>query len=263
MKPLKKFDKYEHYFKSVQETDEALDFLEKVYRENFGKKPKIVTEDFCGTFAMSCTWVKRAAGNLAIGVDASSEPIDYGQAYYASKLTADQKKRLSLYQKDVRDRSLPKTDLIAAFNFSYFIMKQRKDLLTYFKNCHSRLNKKGILVLDCFGGSGTLVPNVEDRKFRSFTYYWDQKSYDPITHEALFYIHFKRKGEKKRERVFRYDWRMWTIAELRDVLYEAGFSQVDVYWEGTNSRGGGDGIFSKKKHEKNCEAWIAYVVGRK
>ena len=44
-----------------------------------------------------------------------------------------------------------------------------------------------------------------------FSYFWDQDTYDPINNFAMFYIHFKRKGEKKIEKAFTYDWRMWTI----------------------------------------------------
>lgn len=54
---------------------------------------------------------------------------------------------------------------------------------------------------------------------------------------------------------------MWTLAELRDLLSEAGFKDISVYTEGSNSRGGGNGIFTKRVREENCEAWIAYVTG--
>ena len=72
-----------------------------------------------------------------------------------------------------------------------------------------------------------------------------------------------RSKNKKYENVFTYDWRLWTIPELRDIMTEVGFNKVIVYWEGTNRRGGGDGIFSPVEKGEACLSWIAYVVGVK
>jgi hypothetical protein len=85
-------------------------------------------------------------------------------------------------------------------------------------------------------------------------------SFDPITHDAKFFIHYKRRGEKKRQRVFQYDWRMWTLPELKDVLKDAGFRHVEIHWEGTTKKGEGNGIFRQVKRAESCEAWIVYLV---
>ena len=95
----------------------------------------------------------------------------------------------------------------------------------------------------------------------NFSYFWDQENYDPITNHAMFHIHFRRHGEAKRKKVFSYDWRLWSIPELRDLLLEAGFSSVKVYWEGTDTEGEGDGEFTEAKVGEECESWIAYIVG--
>ena len=73
----------------------------------------------------------------------------------------------------------------------------------------------------------------------------------------------KRKGEKKRERVFSYDWRMWTIPELKEIMEDAGFKKVHVYWEGSDEDGDGDGEFTRVTQGEECESWVAYVVGEK
>jgi hypothetical protein len=65
-------------------------------------------------------------------------------------------------------------------------------------------------------------------------------------------------------RAFRYHWRVWSIPELRDILHDAGFGQVDCYWEGTAEDGeSGNGIFRKTRKGTNDPAWVAYLVAPK
>lgn len=134
---------------------------------------------------------------------------------------------------------------------------------SYFHNCHTTLNREGILLVDCFGGSRCQEANEEETVHKDFSYYWDQESFDPVSNHAIFHIHFKPKGEKKIEKVFTYDWRMWSIPELREMMHEVGFKKTTVYWEGTTKGGEGDGVFKPAEVGEECEAWIAYVVGEK
>ena len=46
-------------------------------------------------------------------------------------------------------------------------------------------------------------------------------------------------------------------------MLEAGFSEVEVYWEGVNKKGEGNGIFSHQTDVVQELAWIAYMVGWK
>jgi len=60
------------------------------------------------------------------------------------------------------------------------------------------------------------------------------------------------------ERAFTYDWRLWTLTEIVDCLREAGFANVESYWEGTADDGeSGDGNFRKKRRGENCLSWMA------
>ncbi|MCB0413255.1 MAG: class I SAM-dependent methyltransferase [Bdellovibrionales bacterium] len=260
---VKEFDKYELYLKSVQSPENDVKFLNRLYKELRGKKATILREDFCGTFNISCEWVKLDSSNKSIGVDLDPEPIQYGKQTSFLSLTDKQKERVQILQKNVLDPALPKADIVDAQNFSYSLFKTRKQLLEYFSMAHKGLNKDGIFVIDCFGGSQCMEPNEEETEHDGFSYFWDQDSYDPVTGEAMFYIHFKRKGEKKREKVFTYDWRLWSIPELKEVMEDAGFSKVHVYWEGTDEEGEGDGEFTRVTQGEDCESWVAYVVGEK
>lgn len=133
----------------------------------------------------------------------------------------------------------------------------------YFRNVFKTLKNDGVFILDCFGGSNCYEPNEEVTNHKDFHYYWDQESYEPIHSAAKFAIHFKPKGQKKIKNVFQYDWRLWSITELKEILIEAGFSKVHVYWEGTTKRGEGDGVFKRVDIGEDCESWVAYLAAEK
>lgn len=256
------FDKYKLYHDSVQSTETDALFLEKVFRDLKGKKAKTFREDFCGTFALSCDWIKLNKNHRAIGVDLDPEPMEYGRRTYLSKLKQEQQKRLQLVEGNVLTSKLPPADLVAAMNFSYFIFKTRSLMKRYFQNVHRSLNKEGVFLVDLFGGS-QCYDSIEDRTpHKGFSYYWDQTGFDPVSNEAVFHIHFKV-GKTKVEKVFTYDWRLWSIPELREIMHEVGFKKTHIYWEGTNKQGGGNGIFTRTEKGEPCLSWIAYIVAEK
>ena len=256
------FDKYKLYTKAVQSPEGDVEFLRDTYKEIKGKVPKILREDFCGTFALSSQWVKLHKNHQAYGVDLDPEPMEYGKANYFRKLSPEQQKRLHLIEGDVLRVELPKADLTAALNFSYFLFKTRAQLKEYFQRVYESLNKDGIFLVDVFGGGQCHDAIVDKIVHKNFTYYWDQTGYDPVSNEALFYIHFKV-GSKKIEKVFTYDWRIWSIPEVREIMTEVGFKKTYIYWEGSNKKGRGNGLFSRTEKGEPCLSWIAYVVGEK
>ena len=79
-----------------------------------------------------------------------------------------------------------------------------------------------------------------------------------------FCIHFRFKDGSALSRAFQYDWRLWTLPEIRELLIEAGFERADVYWEGTDKETGeGTDVYRRREHAESDPAWIAYVVGVK
>ncbi|KYG64438.1 class I SAM-dependent methyltransferase [Bdellovibrio bacteriovorus] len=256
------FDKYELYRKAVQSAENDVVFIRDTYKELKGKNPRTFREDFCGTFALSTEWIKLNPRHESVGIDLDPEPMAYGRQNYLVKLRPEQQRRMKLIEGNVLDPNLPKADVIAAMNFSYFCFKQREVIKKYFVNALKSLNKDGMFLVDIFGGSQCYDAIEDTIKHEGFTYYWDQTNFDPVTNEALFHIHF-RVGGKKIEQVFTYDWRIWTIPEIRDIMMEAGFRKTHVYWEGTAKDGSGDGNFTRVDHGEACQSWIAYVVGEK
>lgn len=258
------FDKYELYHESVQSASEDVRFYRDRYMDIRGRrlKPTVLREDFCGGGAISCEWVKLNKKYKSVGLDLDDEPMKYGRQKYISQLSEDQKHRVVLIKKDVLTKNLPKSDIVAAVNFSYFIFKQRDILRKYFSNVRESLNSNGIFLVDIFGGTQCTDAIVDRTKLKNFTYYWDQKNFDPYNNEAEFAIHFKYQ-KKMYKNVFTYDWRMWTIPEVKEIMLEAGFKSVEVFWEGTARDGGGSGTFKKITKGEACLSWIAYVVGVK
>lgn len=260
------FDKYAYYMASVQSPEGDVEFLRDRYLEVTKREPHALREDFCGTFAVCCEWAKLSPKNMAVGVDIDDEPIAYGREHYLSLLKKSDQDRVKLVKADVLTAKLPSADISCSLNFSYFCFKDRAVLKKYLHNALQSLNPGGIHVLDCFGGGKCHEANEEETMYEDdgFSYFWDQDTFNPINNFAQFYIHYQRKGEKKRERVFSYDWRMWSLPELKDLLLEVGFSDVGVYWEGTDAEGDGDGTFTRTDDPKEeCESWVAYIVAQK
>jgi len=264
---LPAFDKYWHYLKSVQSPDIDVKFFRKTYKKIFDKPAVLLREDFCGTFKLCCEWVKLREEHKAIGLDLDPEPLAYGREKYFPKLDTDEQSRLQAFEQNVLTAKLKTpADIAVAVNFSYFIFKDRQVLKKYFQNVYDNLDAKGLFLLDIFGGSDVFELPEEETEFEDedFSYFWDQEDYNPILNHGMFHIHFKRKGEKKRKNVFNYDWRVWSIAEIRDILKEVGFSETRCYWEGTDKDGEGDGVFKpSEKGEAHCESFVAYVAGIK
>lgn len=256
------FDKYEYYSRAVQSPEDDVKFYLKRYREIRKKNPKVLREDFCGAGAISCEWVKLKKEHMSCGLDLDMEPMHYGRDHYISKLKEEEKQRIVLVQKNVLEAGLPKADIAAAINFSYFFFKERQILKKYYANVYESLNKNGIFIMDIFGGTQCTDAIVDRTKLKDFTYYWDQKYFDPLSNEAQFKIHFRIKN-KMYKNVFSYDWRMWSIPEVKDLLMEVGFKEVKIFWEGSNRQGGGNGLFTEVKKGEACLSWIAYIIGVK
>jgi hypothetical protein len=118
--------------------------------------------------------------------------------------------------------------------------------------------------MDAWGGGEVQFILKERRRLHGFDYIWDQVKFDPITHEILCKIHFEFRDGTRLRNAFLYDWRLWTLPELRELMSEAGFEDVHVLWEGTDRKTGkGNGVFRRVRRGGDEKAWVAYVMGRK
>ncbi len=253
-------DLHELYEKSVQCEKADLDFVNQAFCERKKPLPHVLKEDFCGTAALAVEFVRRHKDNRAIGVDLDADTLAWGRERNVAKL-GDRVDRVTLKNANVLDVTEPEVDVVVAMNFSYFVFKERTDLLSYFRTAHESLAPGGLFILDAYGGSDAQVPQKEKRKQKGFTYVWDQHDFNPITNEVVNYIHFHFPDGTKLKRAFTYDWRLWTPREIAETLEEAGFSHTDVYWEGWDEdEEEGDGNFERATQAENCEGWVVYIV---
>jgi SAM-dependent methyltransferase len=254
-------DRHELYEQAVQCPEADIRFFERVYRKhNGGELPRSFREDFCGTAALAAEWVRKRQTNTAIGIDLDGPTLEWGRRRNIEPL-GEAASRLKLLQKNVLEVTRPRCDVIAAMNFSYFIFKTREALRAYFRIARRSLAPSGVFVLDIFGGSEAQAEVEEEKELDGFNYYWDQHRFDPITNETLFYIHFLLDDGRWVRKAFTYDWRLWSIPEVRELLEEAGFQNSEVYWEGTDrATGEGNGVFLPSERQGSCPGWIAYIV---
>ena len=257
-------DIHELYELSVQEPESEVDFIDQVWKELRGGEPSSIREDFCGTAIASMEWVKRRKTNFAWGVDLDPEVLDWGRQRHPDRLTPDQAKRLTLLQGDVLKTATDPVDCLMAMNFSYYIFKTRKDVKKYFKCAHGGLKNNGLFLLDAYGGSDSFLEMEEDRNLDGFTYIWDQHHYNPINGDATNHIHFRFPDGTSIRKAFTYDWRLWTLPEIQELLLEAGFQKVHVYWEGTDEETDeGNDEWEITERGEACPGWIAYIVAEK
>ena len=256
-------DKHELYELSVQGPEAEGDFVDKAFRQRRRRLARSIREDFCGTAIASAEWVKRRRDNTAIAVDLDQSVLDWAARKLPERLDPEQLGRLTLRRADVRTVRTPPVDCILAMNFSYYIFKTRQGLGQYFKRAHRGLVEYGLFLIDAYGGSDSFLEMQERRKVSGFTYVWDQHSYNPITGDAVNYIHFEFPDGTRMNKAFAYEWRLWTLPEIQELLYEAGFSKVTVYWEGTGDDGEGNDEFDPSTVGEACPGWIAYLAAEK
>ncbi len=83
-------DRFELYQKSVQHPDHEVEFFEQVFRDEYKRKPLTLREDFCGTFAVCCEWVKSGKKRTAMGVDLCPETLRWGKDHNLNELKKSQ-----------------------------------------------------------------------------------------------------------------------------------------------------------------------------
>jgi SAM-dependent methyltransferase len=265
-------DRHALYEAAVQNVEADIEFFERVYQEEHGRPFRVLREDFCGTATLACEFASGSPERESWGVDLDRETLEWGREHRLASLDPDARSRVHLLCGDVLSTACSPADLVAALNFSYFVFKTREALLGYFRSARRSLAPGGALVMDLFGGTEAMddlsesehkdaVTHPDGSRTPEFTYTWEQADFNPVTHELHCHIHFKLSGGRKVKRAFSYDWRLWTIPEMRELLAEAGFVRSDVYIEGWDDEADeSDGVFTRKDSFENQESWLAYVV---
>lgn len=270
---MPKLDIHWLYEAAVQSVDTDLDFAQRVYSKHWTRKPLTLREDFCGTAQLAARWVQRHQKNVSWGIDLHQPTLNWGRQFHMDPLSIQQQKRLHLICEDVLEAATPAVDLVLALNFSFCIFKQRALLRSYFQAARKSLNPEGLFVLDLYGGTESIMEKCDavrdipgfttpqGQVIPNFEYIWDQAKYNPINHHTTCHIHFNVPGYGRVDKAFTYDWRLWTLPEIQEIMIEAGFSNTEVYLHGFDEEGESDEIFRRRKTYENTLGWVAYVIG--
>jgi SAM-dependent methyltransferase len=260
-------DRHQLYELSVQCPESEVDFVEATFKRLRKRKARVMREDFCGTANVCREWVKRSPKNHAIGVDLDEEVLAWGEANTLAILEPEARERITLLRENVLDAVTDQVDLISAMNFSYWLLRERKDLLRYFRQVRKSLRDDGVFFLDAYGGYDAHREIEETRDIddggEGFEYVWNQESFDPVTHTMHCSISFRFPDGSKLPDAYKYSWRLWTLPEIRDLLEEAGFARVTVYWQGWDDDGEPDGDFQPVNEGVADAGWIAYITAEK
>jgi SAM-dependent methyltransferase len=252
-------DRHQLYERAVQDAPAEVDLVERLLRRH-GRTPRRLREDFSGTALVSAEWVRRGEARTAVAVDLDPSVHRWTRANRLPQLGAAAA-RLRLVAADVRGRNGHGFDAIVAFNFSYSVFKRREELRAYLRAARAALAPGGLVVLDAYGGWDAQKEIVERRRIRGgVTYVWEQEAFDPITHHLSCAIHFEGPGRRRLRRAFTYDWRLWTLPELTELLREAGCEDVEVLWDVAPR---GATRYVPRRRAGNQPGWLAYVVGRR
>ncbi|XP_074556025.1 uncharacterized protein LOC141811855 isoform X2 [Curcuma longa] len=168
--------------------------------------------------------------------------------------------------------ALPNRDIVCAFNYSCCCLHKRKDLILYFKHALNVLSKKGgIFVMDLYGGVSSECKLRLQRRFSNFTYVWEQEEFDILNRKTRISLHFHLGKQHAIRHAFSYDWRLWSIPEIKDCLEEAGFRSIHVWirempdtLDDHNKQefnAGRDVKYEELSSFQQQDAWNAYIVG--
>lgn len=249
------------YQESVQSPEVHFHFFDRLFRERNGRQPESLKEDFCGTALLAARWVQHRRRNTALGVDLDAPTLRWGRAQNRVILSDEERSRIELRRDNVLHVTKPAVDLVVTLNFSFFTFHTRETLREYFRAARRSLGPGGVFIGDMFGGYTAQKPSVERTRHRGFTYLWELERFDPIANFGLFHIHFEFHNGGGIRCAFTYAWRLWTIPEVRELLHEAGFGHVDIYWEGFDPRTGfGNGVFRRVTSTQNSPGWIGFFA---
>ena len=268
------------YVQCVNAPVDDLQFYLRVWQQlRPGTSPLLLREDFCGSAALCCEWVKSDPHRVAYGVDLDEATLIWGQENHVDTLDAKgSQMRVHLLQQNVLrcDRCIPKADLIVANNYSHFVFKTREQMIAYFTSVSLSLSPSGVFISDLYGGPEAQTVGVEDvetyrfvrtdnKETEWYTYQWEQYKYNPITHETITKIQFRFPDGSSLRDLYVYDWRLWNAPELLEMLREAGFMHARLYMEQFDERTNeSTGEYREQALEEFAQHtgdfWRAYIV---
>jgi len=223
-----KLNKHELYQKSVQNVHIEAEFFRKVFRMIFNKVPYTFREDFCGTGLLSCEWVRKDVQSYAVGLDIDQETLDWGIENNVNNLSSGFD-RIKLLNHNVLDEfdNTQFFDIICSLNYSHFLLNKRKEIVKYFSNLRKNL-KKGIFIMDFYGGSHIYEDHKYNRGESDSFYEFRGKQMNNLTNTSICSLNYRIK-KKKFTPLYEFNFRIYSIIELKEALEECGFNKFKIY----------------------------------
>lgn len=261
-------DRFECYELCVQSPRHVVSMLRGVH----GGEPIVLREDFCGTAAVARRWAMegrtRRDSSRAVCTDLDREALARAGERALAENVAD---RLELVCADaVGAADQRPADVVFVGNFSIGYCHTRAELVGYLRRSRERLRRGGggVFACDTYGGAGqwrlgSLERTHMGRGPEVIRYLWRHEEADPTTAMVTNSISFRvvADGELVADlpRAFVYRWRLWSIAELRGAMEEAGFASTAVYKDLTLAPGE---AATPVGPSELGEDWIVLVAGR-
>jgi SAM-dependent methyltransferase len=248
--------RYELYERAVTGGPALAKFINALHRG----KPKVLAEDFSGSAALARAWVALDLSHRAVAIDRDPEAL----------AAIPPTPRLTTVQLDVMKCKV-RADIIAATNFPVCYWHTRRDLLRYLRSCRARLKRGGFFVADLYGGPSAWRTGRQTMRLPfhagTLTYTWHQRVADGLTGRVQNSIHFRVQPTKGRAITYRdaftYDWRLWSIPELRDAMHDAGFRETEVHDRLGAAMDHLGNIFTRPVEPGELdEDYVVYVVAR-
>ncbi len=222
-------DRHDCYERCVQSPGDLVPFLRALH----GGTPTLLREDFCGTGAISRCWTTLVPGGSTIAADLDERTLA------EARRRAGEGHPIKFRRGDaIEATDADPADVIFVGNFSIGYIHERATLVRYLGRSRQRLRLDGVFVCDTYGGATAFTAGATERVHQTpdgttIRYLWRQDHADPLTNLVRTSLHFRvfRGSEVVADfpDAFVYHWRLWSIAELREAMREAGFTTSEVY----------------------------------
>lgn len=241
-------------------------FLEAIGPRARSGVPHLLREDFSGSGGLARAWAARHGNAVAVDIDPAVLRLADGTGVRTVRADAA----------NCRVRA----DLIVATNFAIGYWHSRAALLTYLRRVCASLPPGGVFVCDLYGGAdafrtGQLVTLQRGPSDELIEYTFEQRSADALSARVQDVLHFRvsppgarsagARGGYHYRNAFVYDWRLWSLPELRDALVEVGFGVVEVYAEVGDAVDEQGALYPRPitTGDELDENWVVYVVARR
>ncbi|QOJ01499.1 MAG: class I SAM-dependent methyltransferase [Phycisphaeraceae bacterium] len=228
-----------------------------------GGSPRVLREDFSGSGAVARAWAASAPSRRSVAVDLDAAVLRRASGRGVRAVRGD------------AAACTVGADIITATNFPLGYFHGRDGLVAYLRRALACLRPGGVFIADTYGGSGAYRTGVTRRTVRlpgggRVRYHWEQRSADPASGRVVDAIHFDILGPRGRvvrrlRDAFVYDWRLWSLPELRDAMGEAGMGTAEVYDRLGDALDSEGRLYVRPKPagEPFEDDYVAYVVGRR